>query len=59
MSVTYKCDGCGTTVEQRSSFKPSAWFVRGQEGEQQHACSRPCIEKIAEATGSTRVVLPF
>ena len=59
MAVIFKCDGCGVEVEQASAFKPHLWFSRKDEDCEQFACSRPCIDKIAEATGKTRVIIPI
>jgi hypothetical protein len=38
--------------------KPRSWYERTDEDGTQTACSRECIEKIAEKTGKTAVVLP-
>ncbi len=64
MAVEFICDGCGkrTPAEMGRSgdaFKPRSWYARGDDDGQQHACSRECIEKIAEKTGKTAVVLPI
>lgn len=63
MAVEFICDGCGKREPGEvhaggSTYKPREWFGRQDEDGQQHACSRECIEKIAEKTGKTAVVLP-
>lgn len=62
MAVEYICDGCGkrepATNNGRNWFKPSAWYQRSDDEGPQVACSRECIDAIAEKTGKTSVVLP-
>ena len=62
MSVEYICDGCGkrapATHNGRDWFKPHLWFQRSDEDGPQDACSRPCIDKVADETGKTPCVLP-
>lgn len=61
--VTYRCDGCG--AEAPGSFyngdfhKPERWYIRSDEDGAQVACSRPCIDRIAEASGKTKAILPW
>ena len=66
MSAKYTCDGCGK--EAPAAFfpngepgwhKPVSWYQRQDKDGIQDACSRECIEKIAEKSGKTKVVLPF
>jgi hypothetical protein len=42
-----------------AAFKPRDWFSRSDDDGTQVACSRECIDKIAEKTGKTRVILPI
>ena len=62
MGMIAVCDGCGKRREAinngRDWFKPQSWFERADEDGIQTACSRECIEKIAERTGKTSVVFP-
>jgi hypothetical protein len=62
MACIYVCDGCGKKakgVKVGTNWrKPYSWFQRGDEDGIQDACSRKCIEKIAEETGKTGVILP-
>ena len=62
--VEFICDGCGRHESgwfNRSgqAFKPSEWYQRTDEDGTQVACSRQCLEKVAEKTGKTAVVLPI
>ena len=65
MAAEFICDGCGKrepAVKQGRDWhwgKPPKWFQRADEDGIQDACSRVCIEKIAKASGKTRVVLPL
>jgi hypothetical protein len=65
MAIEYICDGCGKRASAvfvkaaRKLDKPPHWFQRSDEDGQQDACSRRCIDKIAEQTGKTKVVLPW
>lgn len=63
MSAEIICDGCGKRELMESHhgnwFKPSHWYERSDEDGIQSACSRPCIENIAQQTGKTSVVLPI
>lgn len=58
--IIYKCDGCGVKVERPDGEKPHEWFERTWSEKQieLHACSRECIQKVADTTGSHRLVLP-
>lgn len=62
MACEYVCDGCGKRAPAvhngRDWFKPAKWFQRSDEDGPQDACSRECIERIAEKSGKTSVVLP-
>lgn len=40
-------------------FKPRLWFQRSDDDGIQVACSRECIDKIAQNTGKTDVILPI
>lgn len=61
----FTCQGCGKKapgVYYKASgiwAKPSSWFERSDDDGVQTVCSRECIEKVAEKTGKTRVVLPI
>lgn len=62
--VTFRCDGCGrlepgTFNRMGDALKPSRWYQRSDDDGSQLACSRACIDKIAEASGKTRVVRPI
>lgn len=64
MPVIFICDGCGKQEPAVPGahggwFKPHLWFGRKDEDGEQLACSRPCIEKVAEKTGKTSLVLPI
>jgi len=66
MSCTYKCDGCGKEApgirygeHNHEWLKPHSWFQRSDKDGIQDACSRECIEKIAEKSGKTKVVSPI
>lgn len=63
MACEFICDGCGKRAPGFSNrlggwFKPRSWYERTDEEGTQTACSRECIQKIAEKTGKTNVVLP-
>lgn len=60
----YICDGCGKEEKgvkgaDLNWHKPRNWFQRADGDVIQDACCRACIEKIAEKTGKTKVVLPI
>lgn len=64
MACEFICDGCGKREPAQLSeggeyMKPWHWFGRRDKDGPQVACSRECIEKIAQKTGKTSVVLPF
>ena len=63
MACEFICDGCGKRekAEQGNNnwFKPRLWFERSDKDGIQTACSRECIEKIAEKSGKTACVLPI
>ncbi len=57
------CDGCGKeapmVVGGRGDWhKPGSWFERSDKDGIQTACSRECVDKIAEKSGKTSVVCP-
>ena len=62
MGMIAICDGCGEQLPAMSNghdwFKPRSWYERSDKDGIQIACSRECIEKIAERTGKTDVILP-
>lgn len=62
MAAEAICDGCGKREPMKSNgrtwYKPSEWYERSDDDGTQTACSRECIEKIAEKTGKTAVVVP-
>lgn len=58
MAAECICDGCGKRAPMWANrvgnwFKPSNWYQRTDEDGTQVACSRECIEKIADKTGKT------
>lgn len=63
MACKYICDGCGTELvaafNGRDYIKPHTWYQRRDDDGMQDACSRECIDKIAEETGKTDLVLPI
>jgi hypothetical protein len=64
MAMEAICDGCGKRAPAISTrdgrwLKPRTWYERTDDEGTQTACSRECIDKIAERTGKTKVVLPF
>lgn len=64
MAAESICDGCGKRapmVQGRlgSWHKPSVWYERSDEDGIQTACSRKCIDLIAEKTGKSSCVLPI
>lgn len=64
MACEYTCDGCGKKQPaihygHGEWQKPHNWFQRSDRDGPQDACSRECIEKIAEKSGKTKVILPF
>lgn len=66
MAATYTCDGCGKQAPaihypngSPGWHKPHDWYQRGDKDGVQDACSRKCIEKIAEKSGKTGLVLPL
>ena len=62
MSADFICDGCGKREpgywNGQYFSKPDKWYLRSDEDGPQVACSRTCIDVIAEATGKTSGVLP-
>lgn len=63
MSAEIICDGCGKRAPMAAYngnwFKPDSWFERSDNDGIQTACRRECIDKIAEKTGKTSVVIPI
>ncbi len=64
MATEWICDGCGkrepgTPTRSGDWIKPRYWYERADEDGIQTACSRECIDKIAEQSGKTGVVLPI
>lgn len=66
MACEFICDGCGKRAPgvfwprgDPGWQKPGAWYQRQDEDGPQDACSRECIETIAERTQKPGVVLPF
>lgn len=61
--VKYICDGCGkekNAVAGRFGWsKPDNWFSRTDDDGPQDACSRECIQDVAEKTGKSDLVLPI
>lgn len=62
MAAEWICDGCGKRIPGVPAggrwHKPDSWYERSDGDGIQTACSRPCIDRIANATGKTKVVLP-
>ena len=64
MAAEIICDGCGKREPMTWNsfgdwFKPSLWYQRSDADGIQVCCSRECIDKIAEKTGKTNVVIPW
>lgn len=64
MGVEFICDGCGKRAPSSNNrhgdyFKPASWYQRSDEDGVQLACSRKCIDVIAQKSGKTSVVLPI
>lgn len=64
MAAISVCDGCGKQKPMIPGadghwHKPGSWFERSDDDGIQTACCRECIDKIAEKTGKTSVVLPI
>jgi len=57
--IEVMCDGCGKKQAVKQFQKPWEWFSREDDDGVQLACSRPCIDKTAAATGKTGLVLPI
>lgn len=63
--VIFECDGCGAQGEGEwfgsppPAHKPRHWYQRSDADGVQVACSRPCIEKVAEQSGKTAIVNPM
>ena len=62
MSCEFICDGCGKRMQASRGghdwCKPFSWFQRSDEDGIQDACSRECIDRVAETSGKTACVLP-
>jgi hypothetical protein len=63
MAAEFICDGCGKRAKGNEAgdhyIKPYDWYQRSDKDGIQLACSRPCIDRIAEKSGKTSVVLPI
>lgn len=63
MACEFICDGCGKRMRATHNgiewLKPASWYQRSDEDGPQDACCRECIQKIAERTKKTSVVLPI
>ena len=63
--IEYICDGCGKREKADKAFngqaiKPKDWYMRIDENlGELHACSRKCIDAIAEKTGTHSIVFPI
>jgi hypothetical protein len=60
----FTCQGCGAKAPgvygfDHSWHKPAHWFERSDGDGAQTACSRECIDIIAEKTGKTACVIPL
>lgn len=53
------CEGCGVTAP--GPEKPPKWYQRtdAETGVDHYACTRACIDVIAEKTGQTKVIMPW
>ena len=63
MAAKAICDGCGKEQPMIAVngrwVKPRDWYERSDEEGTQTACSRKCVDKIAEKSGKTSVILPL
>jgi len=64
VACEFTCDECGrkSPAEFNSKgewLKPRLWFQRSDDDGIQVACCRECIDKIAEKTGKTKMILPI
>lgn len=64
MAAESICDGCGKRAPMEHGVngtwhKPRSWYERSDEDGIQTACCRECIEKVAEKTGKSSLVLPI
>jgi hypothetical protein len=64
MAAEWICDGCGKRARGEAGadgryHKPRLWYERSDKEGIQSACSHECIDKVAETSGKTRVVLPI
>ena len=62
MAAESICDGCGKRAPMLAGRdgrwrKPRNWYERSDEDGIQTACSRECIDKIADESGKSRVIL--
>lgn len=63
--IEYICDGCGLrklgefSEPARIVLKPSEWFERSDKDGYQIACSRKCVERVANKSGKTSLVAPI
>ncbi len=62
MAIECICDGCGRRTPAIAGaygrwHKPAGWFQLAGRGRFLVACSRPCIERVAEKENVTRRVL--
>jgi hypothetical protein len=62
----FTCQGCGKKAPGEyfshgdlAWHKPRSWYERSDDDGPQTACSRECIDIIAEKSGKTGVVLPI
>ena len=58
------CDGCGKITDAERGRrglwdKPSHWYSREDEDGCQVACSRACIQVVAEKSGKTGATMPW
>lgn len=63
MTCKFVCDGCGKEQPAYANrfgdwFKPSQWYQRSDDTGTYVTCSRECIDKLAEKTGMSKLVLP-
>lgn len=64
MAAEIICDGCGKRAKMEEGkdgnyHKPRQWYQRSDDDGIQVACCRECIEKVAEKSGKSSLVLPF
>jgi hypothetical protein len=64
MAAEMICDGCGKRAAMTANrhgdwFKPAGWLQRTDDDGTQVACSRQCVDKVAETSGKTGCIIPL